>query len=164
MVKGGLEKITLKFHVLLQRYLLNRQANSALLGRFFCTGWQQLGRGMWNFKIFFSRPLFTITFKPKMVIARLNILVLILAVLGGVCNPSKATTSRWIECFFFNCQYCSGNPICPKKQKESLNYLCYLTLRYPSKLRYPLILQKLQCQEEMNGFFVSNGNLCTKQE
>ena len=34
-----------------------------------------LWRGTWNFKIFFSRPLFTIIFKPKMVISRLKILV-----------------------------------------------------------------------------------------
>ena len=75
MVKSGLEKIILKFHVPLQRYLLTSQANSALLGRFFCTGPQQLWRGTWNFKIIFSRPLFTIIFKPKMVISRLKILV-----------------------------------------------------------------------------------------
>jgi hypothetical protein len=42
MVKSGLEKNILKFHVPLQRYLLTSQANSALLGRFFCTGQQQL--------------------------------------------------------------------------------------------------------------------------
>ena len=35
MVKSGLEKIILKFHVPLQRYLLTSQANSAFLGRFF---------------------------------------------------------------------------------------------------------------------------------
>jgi hypothetical protein len=32
-------------------------------------------RGTWNFKIIFSRPLFTINFKPKMVILRVKILV-----------------------------------------------------------------------------------------
>jgi hypothetical protein len=42
MVKSGLEKIILKFHVPLQRWLLTSQANSAFLGRFFCTGQQQL--------------------------------------------------------------------------------------------------------------------------
>ena len=42
MVKNGLEKIILKFHELLQIYLLTCQANSAFLGRFFCTGQQQL--------------------------------------------------------------------------------------------------------------------------
>ena len=67
MVKSGLEKIILKFHGGLQRYLLTCQANSAFLGRFFCTGQQQLWRPSWNFKIIFSRPLFTIIFKPKMV-------------------------------------------------------------------------------------------------
>ena len=42
MVKSGLEKISLTFHVPLQRYLLTTQANSAYLSRFFCTGQQQL--------------------------------------------------------------------------------------------------------------------------
>ena len=50
MVKSGLEKNILKFHVPLQRYLLTSQANSAFLGRFFCTGQQQLCKGMWNSK------------------------------------------------------------------------------------------------------------------
>ena len=67
MVKSGLETIILKFHDGLQRYLLTCQANSAFPGRFFCTGQQQLWRPSWNFKIIFSRPLFTIIFKPKMV-------------------------------------------------------------------------------------------------
>ena len=63
MVKSGLEFI-LKFTEPLQRYLLTCQANQALLGRFFCTGQQQLWRGSVNFKIN-SRPLFTIIFKLK---------------------------------------------------------------------------------------------------
>ena len=67
MMNSGLEKIILKFHGGLQRYLLTCQANSAFLGRFFCTGQQQLWRPSWNFKIIFSRPLFIIIFKPKMV-------------------------------------------------------------------------------------------------
>ena len=67
MMKSGLEKIILKFHSGLQRYLLTCQANSALLGRFLCTGQQQLWRPSWNLKIIFSRPLFAIIFKPKMV-------------------------------------------------------------------------------------------------
>ena len=62
MVKSGLEFFILKFTEPLQRYLLTCQANSALLGRFFCTGQQQLWRGSVNFKIN-SRPLFTIIFK-----------------------------------------------------------------------------------------------------
>jgi hypothetical protein len=37
MVKGGLEKIILKF-----QYLLTSQAKSAFMGRFFCTRQQQL--------------------------------------------------------------------------------------------------------------------------
>ena len=71
MVKSGLEKNILKFNSGLQRYLLTCQANSAFLGRFFCTWQQQLRRPSqgpsWKFEIFFSRPLFTIIFKPKMV-------------------------------------------------------------------------------------------------
>ena len=63
MVKSGLEKIILKFH----SGRLTCQANSVLLDRFFCTGQQELWRPSWNFKIIFSRPLFTIIFKPKMV-------------------------------------------------------------------------------------------------
>ena len=63
MVESGLEFI-LKFTEPLQRYLLTCQANSALLGRVFCTGQQQLWRGSVNFKIN-SRPLFTIIFKLK---------------------------------------------------------------------------------------------------
>ena len=42
MVKSGLEFFILKFTEPLQRYLLTCQANSALLGRSFCTGQQQL--------------------------------------------------------------------------------------------------------------------------
>ena len=63
MVKSGIEFI-LKLTEPLQRYLLSCQANSANLGRYFCTGQQQLWRGSVNFKIN-SRPLFTIIFKPK---------------------------------------------------------------------------------------------------
>ena len=63
MVKSGLEFI-LKFTEPLQRYLLSCQANSAILGRYFCTGQQQIWRGSVNFKIN-SRPLFTIIFKLK---------------------------------------------------------------------------------------------------
>ena len=63
MVKSGLEFI-LKFTEYLQRYLLSCQANSAIQGRYFCTGQQQLWRGSVNFKMN-SRPLFTIIFKLK---------------------------------------------------------------------------------------------------
>ena len=52
MVKSGLEFI-LKFTEPLQRYLLSCQANSAIHGRYFSTGQQQLGRGSVNFKIKF---------------------------------------------------------------------------------------------------------------
>ena len=41
MVKSGL-KFILKLTEPLQRYLLSCQANSANLGRYFCTGQQQL--------------------------------------------------------------------------------------------------------------------------
>ena len=50
MVKSGLEFI-LKLTEPLQRYLLSCQANSAILGRHFCTGQQQLWRGSGDFKI-----------------------------------------------------------------------------------------------------------------
>ena len=66
MVKSGLEKIILKFYVPLQRYLLTSQANSALLGR---ADFSALGSSN------SEGALFTITFKPKMVISRLKILV-----------------------------------------------------------------------------------------
>ena len=74
LAKSGLEFFILRFTESLQRYLLTCQANSAFLGRLFCTGQQQLWRGSLNFKIFF-RPLFTIIFKSKMLISRLKILV-----------------------------------------------------------------------------------------
>ena len=64
MVNSGLVKVILKFNGGLQRYLLSCQANSAILGRYFCPGQQQLWRGSVNFKIN-SRPLFTIIFKLK---------------------------------------------------------------------------------------------------
>ena len=57
----------MKFTKPLKKYLLTCQANSDFLGRFFCTGQQQLWRPSWNFKMIFSRPLFTIIFKPKVV-------------------------------------------------------------------------------------------------
>ena len=75
MVKTGLEFLILKFSEPLQRYLLTCQANSAFLDDFFCTGQQQLWRGSLNFKIKKSRPVFTIIFKSKMSILRLEILV-----------------------------------------------------------------------------------------
>ena len=50
MIKSGHEFI-LKFTKPLQRYLLSCQANSAILGSYFCTGQQQLGKGLVNFKI-----------------------------------------------------------------------------------------------------------------
>ena len=70
MVKSGLEFV-LKFTEPLQRYLLSCHANSAIPGRYFCIGQQQLWRGSVNFKIKNSRPIFTIIFKSKMSISRL---------------------------------------------------------------------------------------------
>jgi hypothetical protein len=64
MPESGLEFIQ-KFTELLQRYLLTCQANSALIGRFFATGQQQLWRGSVNFKIKNSRPLFAIILSQK---------------------------------------------------------------------------------------------------
>ena len=49
MVKSGLEFI-LKLTEPLQRYLLSCQANSANLGRYFCTGQQQLLSGHFSQK------------------------------------------------------------------------------------------------------------------
>ena len=69
MVKSGLEKNIMKFHVPLQCKNLTKKAEMARQeGRY-------LWSGMWNFKISFSRPLFTIIFKPKMVILRLLSLI-----------------------------------------------------------------------------------------
>jgi hypothetical protein len=42
MIKSGLIFFILKLHWPLQRYLQSCQADSAFLGRFFCTGQQQL--------------------------------------------------------------------------------------------------------------------------
>ena len=67
MVKSGLEKIILRFHDGLQTCCCPVQKN---LPRKAELAWQisrYLWRPPWNFKIFFSRPLFTIIFKPKMV-------------------------------------------------------------------------------------------------
>ena len=49
MLKSGMEFI-LKFTKPLQKYLLTCQANSALMGRFFGTGQQQLWRGSMTLK------------------------------------------------------------------------------------------------------------------
>ena len=54
IMKNGLD-IFLKSNEPLQRYLLRCLANSAFLGRFFCSGQQLLWRGLVNFKIRNSR-------------------------------------------------------------------------------------------------------------
>jgi hypothetical protein len=67
MVKSGLEKIILKFNHGLQSCCCPVQKN---LPREAELAWQVsrfLWRPPWNFKIIFSRTLFTIIFKPKMV-------------------------------------------------------------------------------------------------
>ena len=95
MVKSGLEFI-LKLTKPLQRYLLSCQANSAILGRYFCTGQQQLWRGSVNFKIN-SRPLFTIIFKLKNVNFRTrDFSPLILRVLSGVYSDGSLDISETI--------------------------------------------------------------------
>ena len=74
-VKSGLDFFIMKLNKPLQRYLLTCQANSAFPGRFVCTGQQQLWRGLVNFKIKKSRPLFTIIFKSNILVSRPEILV-----------------------------------------------------------------------------------------
>ena len=64
MVKSGLDIFILKFTKPLQRYLLTCQANSAFLGS-----------SLVKFKIIFPIPLFTTTFKQKMSISWIEILV-----------------------------------------------------------------------------------------
>ena len=108
MVKSGLQFI-LKFTEPLQRYLLSCQANSAILGRYFCTGLQQLWRGSVNFKIN-SRPLSTIIFKLK----NGNFMTrdfspLIKRVLVGVGPSSSYTSARWNNIWIWNTD--SGNKL-----------------------------------------------------
>ena len=69
MVKSGLEKNILKVHEPLQSCCFPVQNNlTREAGRY-------LWRGSWKFKINFSRPLFTIIFKPKIAISRVKTLV-----------------------------------------------------------------------------------------
>ena len=75
----------------LQRYLLTSQANLAFLGRFFCTGQQQLWRGTWNVKIIFSRPLFTIILSQKWC----QISVRSFCVLPGTKNLQCLCSIKW---------------------------------------------------------------------
>jgi hypothetical protein len=66
----------LKFHETLQRYLLAYQANSALRGKVFLHLAPATLKGLVELKKDkHSRPLFTITFKPKMVISKVKGLV-----------------------------------------------------------------------------------------
>ena len=76
MVKSGL-KICFEIPRALSELLLPRKAELAwLVSRY-------LWRGTWNFKIFFSRPLFTIILSQKS-FQDLRFSSLILAILGGV--------------------------------------------------------------------------------
>ena len=108
MVKSGLEFI-LKFTEPLQRYLLSCQANSAILGWYFCTGQQQLWRGSVNFKIN-SRPLFTVIFKLKNDIFKTrDFSLLIERVLAGVFSDGGSSglpLPPWSR-LILNCKYFS---------------------------------------------------------
>ena len=75
MVKSDIEFFILKFTKPLQRYLLICQAKSALLGSFFLHWAAATLKGLGEFQNKNSRPLFTIIFKSKMSISRLEILV-----------------------------------------------------------------------------------------
>ena len=95
--KSGLESNILKFHGGLQRYLLTCQANSALLGRFFYTGQQRLWRPSWNLKTIFSRQLFSIIFKPKMVSnLRKNFLCIVWYQKPTVYFPFLVNKANWL--------------------------------------------------------------------
>ena len=75
MVKSGLEKNTSKLYVPLQSCCCLVQKN---LPRKAELAWQvsmYLWRGTWNFKIIFCRALFTVIFKPRVVISRVKSLV-----------------------------------------------------------------------------------------
>ena len=81
-VKSGLEKNILKFNGGLQCYLPTCHANSSFLGRFFCTGQQQLWRPSWNFEIIFLDH-----FSPSFLIQKwCQISVRIFCVLSGTRN------------------------------------------------------------------------------
>ena len=86
-------KNILKFHKLLQSCCCQVQKN---LLRKAELAWQvsrYLWRGSWNFKLIISIPLFTIIFKPKMVISRVKSLIHLsikCVLVGGYsvqCNP-----------------------------------------------------------------------------
>ena len=97
MVKSGLEKNILKFQVPLQSCCCPVQKNLPRRAELAWLVSRYLWRGTWNFKIIFSRPLFTITFKPKMDISRLqDFSPLIMAVLSGVnyCEKKYLPTSN----------------------------------------------------------------------
>ena len=83
MVKSGLEKFILKFHVPFQSCCCPVQKK---LPRKAELAWLVISEGARGIsKYFFSRPLFTIIFKPKMIISRLKILV------------TYSSRTRWCE-------------------------------------------------------------------
>ena len=65
MVKSGLEKNILKFHVPLQSCCCPVQKNLPRRAELAWLVSRYLWRGAWNFKIIFSRPLFTIILSQK---------------------------------------------------------------------------------------------------
>ena len=94
MLKSGIEFFILKSCVPLQSCCCPVQKNLPRKAELAWMVSRYLWRGTWYFKITFSIPLFTIIFKPKMVISRLKILV------------TYSSHSRWCELFA-----AIGNPI-----------------------------------------------------
>ena len=136
MVKSGLFFI-LKSYVPLQRYLLTCQANSAFLGRFFCTGQQQLRRGMQDFKIK-NRPLFTIIFKPKMVISRVKTLVHLFSPFQTVCAVYYQIYMPFLE-YIFVIEFFLVTNINLGSKTRYLSFLSFLFSIHPKTLRQPVI-------------------------
>ena len=78
MVKSGLETIILKFHKPFKVAAAQCEKNLPSKAEFAWQVGMYLWKGSWNFKIFFSRPLFIIILKMKVSISRLEILVQLL--------------------------------------------------------------------------------------
>ena len=74
-MKSGLEFFILKLNEPLQSCCCPVQTNRPRKAELAWQVSRYLWRGSWNFKIFFSRPLFTVILKPKIVISRVKILV-----------------------------------------------------------------------------------------
>ena len=73
MVKSGLEFFYFEILPAPSEIPANQPGQFSLSGQIFLH-WAAATL-KWNFKIFFSRPLITIIFKPKMLISRVKILV-----------------------------------------------------------------------------------------